>query len=51
MIGGQKIQAGVTHARKTAQATIGPGTIITVPAPPAGASSSDNPLLPAQAVA
>jgi hypothetical protein len=51
MIGGQKIQAGVAHARKTAQVTVGPGTILTVPAPPAGASSSDNPLLPAQAVA
>jgi hypothetical protein len=26
MIGGQKIQAGLAHARKTVQVTVGPGT-------------------------
>ena len=26
MIGGQKIQVGLAHARKTVQVTVGPGT-------------------------
>ena len=31
MIGGQKIQAGLAHARKTVQVTVEPGTTITAP--------------------
>jgi len=47
MVGGQKIQAGLTHARKTADVTVGTdtyqiavedGITITVPAPPAATS-------------
>ncbi len=53
MIGGQKIQVGLVHARKTAevtveadiyQVTVEPGITITAPAPPAATSGGIKPL-------